>query len=49
MLDPAQVAAIHAADPPLIQQMRDVLLPAKRRADRAELTALKPWLTARGA
>ena len=49
MLDPAQVAAIHAADPPVIQQMREILLPAKRRADRGQLAALKPWLTARGA
>ncbi len=49
MLDAAQVAAIHAADPPVIQKMREILLPAKQRADRGELAILKPWLTARGA
>jgi len=48
MYDPAQVAAIHAADPPVIQKMPEILLPAKQRADKGELTVLKPWLTARG-
>ena len=43
-----QVSAIHAVDPPMIQKMREILLPAKERADRGELTVLKPWLTARG-
>jgi integrase len=42
-----QVSAINAADPPVIQRMRDILLPAKQRADRGELTVLKPWLTPR--
>lgn len=40
----AQVSAINAADPPVIQRMREILLPAKQRADRGELTVLKPWL-----
>ena len=44
-----QVSAINAVDPPVIQKMRDILLPAKERADRGELTVLKPWLSARGA
>ena len=44
-----QVSAINAVDPPVIQKMREILLPAKQRADRGELTTLKPWLTARGA
>jgi integrase len=42
-----QVSAINAADPPVIQRMREILLPAKQRADRGELTVLKPWLTPR--
>ena len=44
---PEQVAAINAADPPVIQRMREILLPAKERADRGELIVLKPWLTTR--
>ena len=44
-----QVSAINAVDPPVIQKMREILLPARERADRGELTVLKPWLTARGA
>jgi integrase len=47
MYDPAQVAAIHAADPPVIQKMREILLPAKQQADNGQLIVLKPWLTAR--
>ncbi|MDO8876509.1 MAG: hypothetical protein Q8M24_25595 [Pseudolabrys sp.] len=37
---PEQVSAINAADPPVIQRMRDILLPAKQRADRGELIVL---------
>jgi hypothetical protein len=40
-----QVSAINAVDPPMIQKMRDILLPAKQRGDRGELVVLKPWLT----
>jgi integrase len=40
-----QVSAINAVDPPMIQKMREILLPAKQRADRGELVVLKPWLT----
>jgi integrase len=39
-----QVAAINEANPPVINRMREILLPAKQRADRGELIVLKPWL-----
>lgn len=42
-----QVAAINQADPPVIKKMREILLPAKQRAEKGELLVLKPWLAAK--
>ncbi len=42
-----QIAAINQADPPVITKMREILLPAKQRAERGELLVLKPWLAAK--
>lgn len=45
--DAAQVSAIEAVEPPVIQKMREVLMAAKEKADREELVMLKPWLSPR--
>ncbi|WP_416064599.1 tyrosine-type recombinase/integrase [Rhizobium sp. ZK1] len=37
---------IHKAQSPVIDMMTEVLMNAKERAERGELTTLKPWLTA---
>ncbi|NJL07941.1 MAG: hypothetical protein HC900_06510 [Methylacidiphilales bacterium] len=44
MLSPEQAAAFAALEPPVVKEMRAVLLAAKNRADRGEMTVLKPWL-----
>lgn len=41
----AQVAAIDAIEPPVVQKMRAILMNAKEQADRGELVRLKPWLS----
>jgi integrase len=41
ILDPQIAAKIEALEPPVIKQMREVLLAAKNRADAGELTLLK--------
>jgi hypothetical protein len=43
----AQVAAIDALEPPVVKQMRAILMAAKEKADRGEFVTLKPWLTRR--
>ncbi|MCK9916499.1 site-specific integrase [Microbacteriaceae bacterium K1510] len=45
--DAAQIFAIEAVEPPVIQQMRGILVAAAERARRGELVTLKPWLSAR--
>jgi hypothetical protein len=37
-----QMAAISALEPEIVKQMREILMPAKDRAERAELIVLKP-------
>jgi integrase len=41
----AQVAAIDAIEPAVVQKMRAILTNAKEKADRGELVRLKPWLS----
>jgi hypothetical protein len=43
ILDPQIAAKIAALEPSLIKQMREILLAAKHRADRGELTVLKTY------
>lgn len=43
ILDPQIAAKIEALEPPVIKQMREVLLAAKNRADAGELTVLKTY------
>jgi hypothetical protein len=38
----AQMGAISALEPEIVKQMREILVAAKDRAERAELIALKP-------
>jgi integrase len=45
--DAAQVSAIEAVEPPVIQKMRGILVAAAERARRGELVMLKPWLSTR--
>ena len=45
MPTPEQMAAIEAQAPPVFKKLREILTTAKQRADRGELTALKPWRT----
>lgn len=47
MFSPEQVAAIEALEPPVVKEMRKILMAAKKKADRGELIVLKPWLSAR--
>ncbi|OKO69612.1 hypothetical protein AC629_41115, partial [Bradyrhizobium sp. NAS80.1] len=42
-LDPQVAAKIEALEPPVIKQMREILLAAKNRADNRELTVLKTY------
>ena len=44
VLDPKVAATIEALEPPVIKQMRDILLAAKNRADAGKLIVLKPYL-----
>jgi integrase len=44
MLKPEQSAAIAKLEPPVIMEMRKILMAAKERAGGGELTVLKPWL-----
>jgi integrase len=46
MLSPEQAAAFAALEPPVVKEMRAVLLATKDKADRKELAILKPWLRA---
>ncbi len=43
VLDPQIAAKIEALEPPVIKQMREILLAAKTRADSGGLTALKTY------
>ena len=43
VLDPQIAAKIEALEPPVIKQMREILLAAKNRADSGGLTALKTY------
>jgi hypothetical protein len=43
ILDPQIAAKIEALEPPVIKQMRDILLATKNRADAGELTTLKTY------
>jgi hypothetical protein len=47
MFSPEQVAAIDALEPPVVKEMRKILMAAKEQADRGEFVTLKPWLTRR--
>ena len=42
-----QMAAISALEPEIVKQMREILMAAKDRAERAELIVLKPQLKKR--
>ncbi len=41
-IDANQMAAISALEPEIVKQMREILVAAKDRAERAELIVLKP-------
>ncbi|RQH06898.1 hypothetical protein EHH60_30150 [Bradyrhizobium sp. RP6] len=43
ILDPQIAAKIEALEPPVVKQMREILLAAKNRADAGELTVLKTY------
>lgn len=43
VLDPEIAAKIEALEPPLIKQMREILLTAKNRADAGELIVLRTY------
>lgn len=43
ILDPQVAAKIEALEPPVVKQMREILLAAKNRADSGELTVLKRY------
>jgi hypothetical protein len=43
ILDPQVVAKIEALEPPVIKQMREILLGARKRSDAGELTILKTY------
>ncbi|WP_334402332.1 site-specific integrase [Bradyrhizobium sp. AZCC 2289] len=47
ILDPAVAALIEALEPPVIKMAREILLGAKAKADRGELTVLKTYSTDR--
>lgn len=47
MFSPEQVAAIEAIEPPVVKEIRTILIEAKEKADRGDLVILKPWLTVR--
>jgi len=46
MIDPKQVSAIEALEPPVVKTMRTILMAAKDKADLGELIVLKPWIAA---
>ena len=43
LLKPEQSAAIAKLEPPVIMEMRKILIAAKELAEGGELTVLKPW------
>jgi hypothetical protein len=45
-IDPEQIAAIEKLEPGVVKTMREILMAAKEKAGRGELTVLKPWIKA---
>jgi hypothetical protein len=41
-IDPEQIAAIEKLEPGVVKTMREILMAAKEKAGRGELTVLKP-------